>query len=110
MGEELKLNVTQTIKLQEILGGVIKNTDFIWKSSNEDVAEVNESGTVIGIKDGYTTIYAKHKVHNIYTMCVVNVAETKANPMVETGDGFTAVLKADGTVWIVRRAYSSKNR
>lgn len=32
-------------------------------------------------------------------MCIVNVSENEATPMIETGEGFTAILKADGTVW-----------
>ena len=56
-----------------------------------------------GVKEGYTNIYAKHKTHDIYAMCIVNIAKDVANPMVETGAKFTAILKADGTVWTVRR-------
>lgn len=37
-------------------------------------------------------------------MCIVNVAKEIANPMVETGNGITVVLKADGTVWKVRKS------
>jgi len=36
-------------------------------------------------------------------MCIVNVAKEIANPMTETGNGVTAVLKADGTVWTLRK-------
>ncbi len=38
----------------------------------------------------------------INAMCIVNVAkaENKATPQIETGNGFTAILKADGTVWM----------
>jgi len=35
-------------------------------------------------------------------MCIVNVSgkENIATPQIETGNGFTAILKADGTVWM----------
>lgn len=34
-------------------------------------------------------------------MCVVNVKKNVANPMIATGNGFTIILKADGTVWSI---------
>jgi hypothetical protein len=35
----------------------------------------------------------------MYVECIVNVASDFAVPQVETGEGFTIALKADGTVW-----------
>lgn len=37
----------------------------------------------------------------MYAMCVINVAKEIANPQVETGNGFTVILKTDGTVWSI---------
>ena len=39
----------------------------------------------------------------INAMCIVNVAgkENIALPQIETGNGFTVILKADGTVWTI---------
>ena len=78
-------------------------TDFTWSSTNEDVATVDQNGLVTGLTEGYTTIYGRHKEYeNVNVMCIVNVAKAEniAVPQVETGNGFTAVLKADGTVWM----------
>ena len=38
----------------------------------------------------------------INAMCIVNVAKAEniATPQIETGNGFTVILKADGTVWM----------
>jgi len=36
-------------------------------------------------------------------MCIVNVSENIAAPMIATGNGFTIILKADGTVWGIRK-------
>ena len=102
-GDTLKLNVLPNEKIKEILGTDFKTTDFTRSSTNEENVIVNENGLVTGIKEGYGTIYGKHKVHEIYAMCIVNVAKETANPMVETGNGYTAVLKADGTVWTLRK-------
>ncbi len=73
----------------------MSNTDFNWSSTNPDIASVNSSGLVTGLKNGYTTIVAKHKTSDYYVMAIVNVAENFANPQVETGEGFTVSLKSD---------------
>lgn len=63
---ELSLN-TNTINVQETInviptkivdkdGNIVTKAEFAFKSSNEDVATVNSSGTVKGLKEGTTTI------------------------------------------------------
>ena len=116
-GENLQLDVVgaHSVRPLEKLENVAI-TDFTWKSSNEDIATVNENGLITGVGEGYTTIYGTYKNNNsndvgedalksaqIYTMCIINVAgEGKiATPQIETGNGFTVVLKADGTVWTI---------
>jgi len=99
--EELQLNIIQTNAVTSIIGENITASDFTWTSANEDVATVNENGLVTGLKDGYTTIYAYHEKSNLYTMAIVNVAKDVANPQIETGEGFSVILKADGTVWTI---------
>lgn len=56
-----------------------------------------------GLQTGYTSIYAKHKTYDMYAICIVNVAKEIANPMIGTGNGFTIILKSDGTVWGIRK-------
>ena len=101
VGEHLDLNVIEDNEIIEIIGHIYDDTDFKWTSTNEDVAIVDENGTVTGISDGYTTIYAHNETSGLYAMCVVNVAKEFTNPQIETGNGFTVILKADGTVWTI---------
>ncbi|MBO5478694.1 MAG: Ig-like domain-containing protein, partial [Clostridia bacterium] len=101
VGESLSLNVIEKDEVTEIIGENYEATNFTWTSTNEDVATVNENGVVTGVSDGYTTIYAYHETSGLYAMCVVNVAKGIANPQIETGNGFTVILKADGTVWTI---------
>ena len=88
---------------EETLGVPFNITDFSWTSSNIGVATVDNEGNIQGLTDGYTTIYAKHKTYEMYAMCIVNVSENIATPMIGTGNGFTIILKADGTVWGLRK-------
>lgn len=99
----MQLNVMPNEKLSEITGAEIQNQDFSWESSNEEIASIDQNGKVTGLKTGYTSIYAKHKTYDIYAECIVNIYENIANPMAETGIGFSVVLKADGTVWTSRK-------
>ena len=115
-GEKLQLNVVGTpfAGMQEgndttvsVLEN-LQNTDYTWISSNEDIAKVDGNGEVTGLKDGYTTIYATYKYEDeegnektILAECIINVASNIAVPQTETGNGFTVVLKADGTLWVV---------
>ena len=86
----------------------LNNNEFTWTSTNKDIAEVDGNGLVTGLKDGYTSIYATYKYTDeegnektILAECIINVNQEKATPQIETGNGFTVVLKADGTVWKV---------
>jgi len=99
-GEQIQLNIAQTEEITKIIGGNYSLSNFTWKSTDESVARVN-NGIVTGIGDGHATIYAKHESSGMYAMAVINVASVKANPQIETGNGFTVILKADGTVWSI---------
>ena len=101
VGEKLNLNAVEEQKITETIGDNYAASNFIWKSTNEDVATVDSNGVVTGISDGYTTIYAYHEETKIYAMCVVNVAKEFTNPQIATGNGFTTILKSDGTVWTI---------
>ncbi len=98
INEELHLNVVEDDKVKQILGKSYQASDFKWTSTNEDVATVNENGVVRGLSDGYTTIYAHHEESGLYAMCVINVAKDFTAPQIATGNGFTVILKSDGTV------------
>ena len=101
VGEQLQLSIIKNEAVTTALGTEISISDFTWTSTNEDIATVNENGLVTGLADGYTTIHGYNGTNNIYTMCIINVAKEIANPQIETGNGFTAILKADGTVWTI---------
>ena len=101
IGQSLQLNVVEKDEITELIGTNYSNSNFKWTSTNEDVATVNENGIVTGISDGYTTIYAYHETTGMYAMAVINVAKDFANPQIETGKGFTTILKSNGTVWTI---------
>ena len=91
VGESTQLNVVKEQKITETIGDNYDASNFTWKSTNEDVATVDSTGKVTGIKDGYTTVYAYHEEAKIYAMCVVNVASDFANPQIATGNKFTGI-------------------
>lgn len=103
VGETLNLNILENEEVTQIINNNYDNTNFTWKSTNEDIASVNENGVVTGLKDGYTTIYAKHEESGIYAMCIVNVSQNEAMPQVLNGNKFTIILKSNGTVWSTRK-------
>ena len=101
VNETLSLNVVKDEKISKEINYDYSASNFTWTSTNEDVATVDSNGIVTGKADGYTTIYAYNKNADKYAMCIVNVAKKIANPQIETGNGYTALLKADGTVWTI---------
>ena len=101
VNEKLSLNIVQNEEIGKFIQNNYAPSNFKWVSSNEDVATVDENGVVTGLTDGYTTIYAYHEEADLYAMAIVNVARESANPQIGTGNGFTAILKANGTVWTV---------
>ena len=74
-----------------------------WTSSNEDVATVDNNGIVTGVGIGHTTITAYNSVNGLKAKAIINVYRNKEGaitvPKVEEGEGFTVILKEDGTVW-----------
>ena len=100
----------ETIKSQIIGpddGETINISDWRWTSSNEDVATVDRNGNVTGKGIGHTTITACDSEKGLKVKAIVNVYRNKegaiTTPQIEVGEGFEAVLKEDGTVWISGR-------
>ncbi len=50
-GETISLNVVKTEEITQIIGENYKSSDFMWKSTNEDIAKVDENGVVTGLTD-----------------------------------------------------------
>lgn len=103
VGENISLNIKENREISELIGNNYNNTNFTWKSTNEDIASVDQNGNVTGLSTGYTSIYAKHEETGLYAMCVINVSKNIATPMAETGNRFVTILKANGTVWEIRK-------
>lgn len=66
---------TLTAKIDTASSNLV-NSDFTWKSLDENIAKVSEKGEVEGINIGKTTIVAKLKDGNGEAKCIVNVCET----------------------------------
>ncbi len=106
IGENLKLDIIQIqnadIELRERIEENVSSA-CVWKSSNEDVATVDSNGLVTGIGIGQTTITAYNEASNVKRKAIINVYRNTQGaitvPQVALGEGFTVVLKEDGTVW-----------
>lgn len=104
------IKIGETIKSQIIGpedGGTINISDWTWTSSNEEVATVDKNGNVMGKGIGHATITAYNSAEEVKAKAILNVYRNKegaiTTPQIEVGEGFEAVLKEDGTVWISGR-------
>ena len=72
-----------------------------YNSLKQEIAEVNGSGEVTGIKTGVTRVNALSNTFNKTYSVLVKVIPQAASiaPKVEGGDNFSAVLKADGNIY-----------
>ena len=77
--------------------------DFEWKSEDEDIATVSNSGVITGKSIGTTMITVTSKGTGIKSSLIINITTNTdssiAMPQVIAGEMFTVVLKTDGTVW-----------
>ena len=72
-----------------------------YRSSNEDIATVDNTGKVTAKSVGQVTIIAEDTVKASVAQSIINVVSKGAIsiPRVASGTTFTAMLKEDGTVW-----------
>ena len=103
------IKIGETLKTEVIdsTGENINQSDWTWTSSNEDVATVDSKGNVVGKGLGHATITAYNQKTGYKAKAIVNVYRNKegaiTTPQIEEGEGFTLILKEDGTVWSVGR-------
>ena len=78
-----------------------EDSDFTFTSINEDIAKVNEKGLVTGTKVGTTWVRVTEKSTGKENIVIVRVIEedSKYASQIAGGDGYAAVLKADGSIW-----------
>ena len=78
-----------------------EDSDFQYESLNEDIATVGEKGLVTGVKVGTTWIKVKEVATGKENIVIVRVIESdsKYASKIAGGDGYAAVLKADGSIW-----------
>ena len=81
-----------------------------YESLKEEIAVIDEDGVVTGKRVGTTRVNGISKTDGkIYSVLVKVIPEdTEYAPKVEAGEDFTAVLKADGSIWTF--GYNSDGR
>lgn len=78
-----------------------KKGEYSYKSTNEEIAQVNDTGVVTGVKRGKTKIAVTETSlsKTVYVDVYVLGEGDIAFPDVVTFESTTVALKADGTVW-----------
>ncbi|MBQ2938059.1 MAG: cadherin-like beta sandwich domain-containing protein [Clostridia bacterium] len=103
VNESIDLEVLVASGFSVFVDNEPKQSDWIWKSSNEDVATVDNNGIITGKNIGYTTIIGYNQDNGLKARAIINVYRDKEEaitvPQIVEGEGFTIVLKEDGTVW-----------
>lgn len=102
-GENADLSVSVRKNLNAYVGHIKLSDKIEWTSSNPKVAEVDQNGKVTAVGLGEAIITATDKVNGYiasgYVYVIQNHEKAVAVPEIEQGVNFTAILKADGTVW-----------
>lgn len=98
--KKLNINVLENVNIF----GTPNIGTVTWESTNTDVATVDASGNVTAKKTGETVIIAKEAKYGYRAQARVYVTSDKEKaitaPQIVQGTDFTAVLRADGTVWM----------
>lgn len=102
-GESTDLSVSVRQNLNAFANHIILSDKIEWTTSNPEVVEVSENGTVTAVGLGEAIVTATDKTNgyiasgSIYV--IQNHEKAVAVPRIEQGANYTAILKADGTVW-----------
>ena len=103
INESMDIDVLEASSFNVFIQDAIDQSDWTWSSSNEGVATIDENGVVTGKGVGRTTITGKNSKNGLKAKAIINVYRDVEGaitvPQVEIGEGFTVVLKEDGTVW-----------
>ena len=104
------IKVDETIDLNILTSGYFNvfikdepvQSNWEWKSSNEDVAVVDADGIVTAKQIGYTTITGYSKEDDLKVRAIISVYNNKegaiAVPQTAVGNEFVVTLKEDGTL------------
>ena len=81
----------------------IKLGKLTWSSFDTNIATVDNNGNITAVGLGETTITVKDEIYGYQAQAIISVIQNHekaiAVPTVTQGTNFTAILKADGTVW-----------
>lgn len=87
-------------QLEIIADDIISANGFIWKSSDESIAFVNEEGEVRGLKKGKVTITATSSNGELETTCTLEVKDFMDYIEVNTSYSFVGSNIA-GNIWLL---------
>lgn len=102
------LEVGSTLDLQtsyhngfNVLNRSLAPGNITYRSSNEEIATVDNNGKVTAKARGYVTIIAEDTTNDYIAQSIINVVTKGATalPQVASGTTATVYLKEDGTVW-----------
>ena len=103
IGDKLEIKVTEGESINAFIQDASNKGSWTWISSNEDVATIDNNGTVTGKTIGYTTITGYNTKTSAKAKAIINVYSNKegaiTRPQIEVGPEYTITLKEDGTVW-----------
>ncbi len=106
-GETLDISVLSEETFNVFIAEKTDKNDWTWTSSNEDVATVDNKGSVTGREIGYTTITGYNSKTGVKAKAIINVYRNKegaiTKPQIEVGPDYSVILKEDGTVWTTGR-------
>lgn len=105
-GESTDLSVSVRKNLNAFVGHIKLSDNIEWKTSNTEVVEIDQNGRATAVGLGEAIITATDKTNGYIASAAVYVIQNHekavAVPSVNQGDYYTAILKADGTVWRCR--------
>ena len=103
IGDKLELTVVGPSEFNVFIKETQNQSEWTWSSSNEDVATIDNNGVVTGKGIGHTTITGYNSKTGLKAKAIINVYRNVEGaitvPQICVGEGYTVILKEDGTVW-----------